>query len=104
MRGQTAFETLLLLVVILSAAIIISSYYLPIHEETLAISAARSETLRQIGQSEKNIIIENISISKINGNFEIKITLQPKTILDIIKIREAVENNTSIENPIITLN
>jgi len=103
MKGQTSFETLFLLIIILSSAIIITSYYLSIHDETLALSVARNETLNQIAQTNSEITIKNITAVKNTPVVQITIDVEPDTQLDEEKISEAVKKATIFTDTVIII-
>ncbi|VVB74279.1 Uncharacterised protein [uncultured archaeon] len=104
-KGQIAFESLLILLVIMTGAIAITSFYMQTHGDTLAISAARTEVLRQIGEKNENIYIESIQMDKsLAGTIIISIKTSPKktetdfnktTIIQKAKIASS-ENITDI--------
>jgi uncharacterized protein (UPF0333 family) len=81
-KGQVAFESLLVLLVILTGAIAITGYYMQTHGDTLAITAAKTELLKQIGEKNENIYIESIRIEKNPATTLIIKTIPTKTSAD----------------------
>jgi uncharacterized protein (UPF0333 family) len=97
-KGQVAFESLILLLVILTAAIAILSYYTQIHPDTLAISAAKTEVLRQINLKNESITIDYVKMVKTTDDTNIKIKTTPKTVLDEALIQAEIEKNAKYTN------
>ncbi len=103
-KGQIAFESLLVLLVIMTGAIAITSFYMQTHGDTLAISAARTELLRQIGEKNESIYIETIQLNKSSGT-ELLLTTTPKklaTDFNSAAIKQKVEEASAYKNVTIT--
>jgi len=103
-KGQIAFESLLVLLVIMTGAIAITSFYMQTHADTLAISAARTELLRQIGDKKESIYIETIQMNKSAG-IELLITTTPKkqaADFNLVAIKQRVQDASSYQSVSIT--
>jgi len=103
-KGQIAFESLLILLVIMTGAIAITSFYMQTHSDTLAISAARIELLRQIGEKNESIYIESIRMDKSAG-IGITVSLIPKkqsTDFNLTAIQQRVKEASGYASVTIT--
>ncbi|MFA5931220.1 MAG: hypothetical protein WC821_02830 [archaeon] len=98
MKGQAAFESLFLLLIILTAAIAITSLYLQIHDDTMAMSVAKVETLNQLGLKKELIVIDYIKIEKSIVDTNLIIKLTPLTALDINSIKNKVLASTKYKS------
>jgi uncharacterized protein (UPF0333 family) len=97
MRGQVAFELLFLVLIVLTAAIAVASMYLQSHEDTLAISAARTELLNQIGTKNENIVIDYVKIEKTSAT-ELHIKTTPTTTINTNEIKQRVASVSGYKN------
>jgi uncharacterized protein (UPF0333 family) len=102
-KGQVAFESIILMLVILTAAIAITSYYTQTHPDTLAISTAKTEALRQINLKNETTTIDYVQIIKTINDTNINIKTTPKTELDTTLIKKEIEKKTKYTNLIINL-
>ena len=103
MRGQVAFESLFVLLIVLTAAIGIGSYYLQLHDDTMAISATRAETLNQLGAKNSNSIIESVKVVQTGADTNVIITLTPPTQLNTALISQKVAQVSRYKNASITV-
>ena len=103
MKGQIAFESLIVLLVAFTGAIAIGAYYIQTHDDTLAISAAKAETLSQIGAKNENIIIEYVRLEKTGSDANIIIKTTPKTSLDTVAIQQRVAQTSNYKTAIISI-
>lgn len=97
-KGQIAFESLLVLLVVITLAVLFTTMYTQIHDETLAIGYARTETLSQIASQNSDSIIEKVYIQKTQISSKIIIVLNTPTQIDTEKIKSIIETKTNLRN------
>jgi uncharacterized protein (UPF0333 family) len=103
-KGQASFETLLVMLVVLSITIFLSSYYLAIHEDTVAISAARNAVLEQINQKTEEITIEYVKIVKTQTEIQINIKLSETTSINTEAIKNKVLEKANYDKDKLVIN
>ena len=96
--GQAAFETIFLFLVIITAAILTISLYTSISGDTIALSAARAETNRQLAVKHDNIEIRHIFLNKAGEDININISLTAPTELDTNAIKKSISEKTTFRN------
>lgn len=98
MKGQVAFESLFLLLVTLTAAIGITTLYFQTHDDTMALSIARTETLSQISLKKETFVIEYVQIEKSLTDTNLIIKINPTTTLDTDSIKNKIAASTKYKN------
>ncbi len=96
MKGQVAFESLFIMLVVISAGIAITSIYLQSHDESIALTITKEETVKQLSAKDSFSVIQKLDLNKISSSeLTIDIYLSPKTTLDIDAIKSKILSKTT---------
>ncbi|MFA6064755.1 MAG: hypothetical protein WCW44_00610 [archaeon] len=102
-NGQVAFESLFITLIVLSAGMLITNLYLQTHDDTIALSTAKTEILSQLGASNKEATIDSLKIVKnIQGDVNLNIKTTPRISLDLDLIKNKIKKATKYQS--ITIN
>ena len=99
MKGQVAFESLFLMLVVLSASIAITSIYLQTHQDTIALSITKEETVKQLAAMDSYVILKKLDLKKTSStDINIDVYLEPSVQIDTSSIKTKILSKTSYTN------
>ena len=98
LKGQIAFESLLVILVVITSASLVVPLYLQFHDETAALGYARIGALEELSKQNENIIIEKISLTKVEQDKTITIFLSQFADINKTRIENTIKENTPLQN------
>jgi hypothetical protein len=96
MKGQVAFESLFLMLIIISSAVAITTLYLQSHQENIALTLTKEETIKQLNSKDSYSVIKKLTIDKTSASdININVYLDPVVPIDTGLIKTKVLSKTT---------